>query len=156
MSFELRYLPHDRTIADVLTDIVPPLDASSAAMLAAGLEAMRAEVRPWPWGNFLAWRDDVAVGCCGFKNIPGPGDPPEIGYMTFPRAQANGVATAMAGAMVAIATAQGEACVCAHTLPVLNASGRALHRNNFVRAGDAIDPDEGPVWRWEWRAAATA
>jgi ribosomal-protein-alanine N-acetyltransferase len=148
MSFELRFLPHDRAIADVLADIVPPLEAESVAMLAEGLEAMRAEMRDYPWGNFLAWRDGVAVGCCGFKNIPGPGDPPEIGYMTFPRAEASGVATAMAGALVAIATAAGEPLVIAHTLPVTNASARALARNGFIRDGDAIDPDEGPVWRW--------
>jgi RimJ/RimL family protein N-acetyltransferase len=153
MSFELRFLPHNRPIADVLAEIVPPLEAASVAMLADGLEAMRAEAREYPWGNFLAWRDGVAVGCCGFKNIPGPGDPPEIGYMTFPRAEASGVATAMAGALLAIAAAAGEAIVIADTLPVLNASGRALLRNGFVRAGEAIDPDEGPVWRWEWRAA---
>ncbi len=153
MSFALRFLPHDRAIADVLADIVPPLEPESVAMLAEGLEAMRAEMRPYPWGNFLAWRDGVAVGCCGFKNIPAPGEPPEIGYMTFPRAEGSGVATAMAGALVAIAAAAGQAIVIADTLPVLNASGRALLRNGFVRAGEAIDPDEGPVWRWEWRAA---
>ena len=156
MSLDLRFLPHDRTIADVLSEIVPPLDDASVAMLADGLEQMRAELRPWPWGNFLAWRDGVAIGCCGFKNIPGASDPPEIGYMTFPRAQATGVATAMAGAMVAMAAAAGQPIVVAHTLPVLNASGRALLRNGFVRAGEAIDPDEGPVWRWEWRASAAA
>ena len=153
MSFELRFLAHERSIAAVLADIVPPLEADSVGMLAEGLEAMRAEARAYPWGNFLAWRDGVAVGCCGFKNIPVPGEPPEIGYMTFPRAEGSGVATAMAGALVAIAAAAGQARVIADTLPVLNPSGRALLRNGFVRAGEAIDPDEGPVWRWEWRAA---
>jgi ribosomal-protein-alanine N-acetyltransferase len=54
----------------------------------------------------------------------------------------------MAGALVAIATAAGEPLVIAHTLPVTNASARALARNGFIRDGDAIDPDEGPVWRW--------
>ena len=153
MSFELRFLAHERSIAAVLADIVPPLETDSVGMLAEGLEAMRAEARAYPWGNFLAWRDGVAVGCCGFKNIPVPGEPPEIGYMTFPRAEGSGVATAMAGALVAIAAAAGQARVIADTLPVLNPSGRALLRNGFVRAGEAIDPDEGPVWRWEWRAA---
>jgi RimJ/RimL family protein N-acetyltransferase len=148
MSFELRFLPHDRAIADVLADVVPPLEAEWVAMLAEGLEAMRAEPRPYPWGNFLAWRDGVAVGCCGFKNIPGPDDPAEIGYMTFPQAEGSGVATAMAGGLLAIAAAAGERLVIAHTLPVTNASARALARNCFVRDGDAIDRDEGPVWRW--------
>jgi hypothetical protein len=55
----------------------------------------------------------------------------------------------MAGALVALAVDAGEMIVIAHTLPVENASGQALTRNGFVRAGDAIDPDEGPVWRWQ-------
>ncbi len=149
MTLELRFIAHDRMVAAVLADVVPPLDAESTAMLVDGLEQMRREARAFPWGNFLAWRDGVAVGCCGFKNVPGPGDPPEIGYMTFPRAEGSGVATAMAGALVGLAAGAGEAVVIAHTLPVANASGTALARNGFVRAGDAIDPDEGPVWRWE-------
>ncbi len=149
MNLALRFVPHDRTVAAVLADIVPPLEAESAAMLTDGLEQMRAEARPQPWGNYLAWRDGAAVGCCGFKNVPSPGDSPEIGYMTFPRAEATGVATAMAAGLVALAAAAGEPLVIAHTLPVENASGRALARNGFVRKGDAIDPDEGLVWRWE-------
>ena len=40
------------------------------------------------------------------------------------------------------------------TLPVINASGCALARNGFVQTGDAEDPDEGPVWRWERIAKA--
>ncbi len=149
MSVELRFLPHERTIAAVLADIQPPLDANSIAMLESGLEQMRAEARPRPWGNYFAWRDSIAVGCCGFKKIPSPGDPPEIGYMTFPRAEAQGVATAMTAALVMLASEAGEPLVVAHTLPVENASGQVLVRNGFVRAGDAIDPDEGPVWRWQ-------
>lgn len=149
MSFTLRFVPHDRPVAAVLAEIVPPLDAETAELLADGLDQMRTAPRPWPWGNFIAWRDGVAVGCCAFKNVPGAGDPPEIGYMTFPRVENSGVATAMAGALVTLAIAAGEPLVIAHTLPVANASGRVLQRNGFGFAGDAIDPEEGPVWRWE-------
>mgnify|MGYP006144882195 CR=1 FL=1 len=39
--------------------------------------------------------------------------------------------------------------VIAHTLPELNASGVILTRNGFTRTGEVIDPDDGPVWRWE-------
>jgi RimJ/RimL family protein N-acetyltransferase len=149
MTVTLRPIGFDEPIAAVLAAVVPPADAATAALLATGLEQMRAVVRPLPWGNYLAWRDGETVGCCGFKNVPGPGDPPEIGYMTFPRAEGTGVATAMAGALVAVAVAHAVDIIIAHTLPVPNASGRALARNGFMRAGMADDPDEGPVWRWE-------
>jgi RimJ/RimL family protein N-acetyltransferase len=40
----------------------------------------------------------------------------------------------------------------AHTLPEPNASTRILEKLGFLKSGDAMDPDAGPVWRWE-RAA---
>ena len=149
MTLALRYIPPDRPVAAILGEIIPPLDAESAALLADGLAQMRGRQRVWPWGDYICWRDDAAVGCCGFKNAPGPEDPAEIGYMTFPRAEETGVATAMAGGLLAIAAKAGAERVIAHTLPAMNASARALTRNGFVRAGETIDPDEGIVWRWE-------
>ncbi len=149
MNVTLRPIGFDEPIAAVLAAVVPPADADTAALLAGGLEQMRTVAGPQPWGNYLAWRDGETVGCCGFK-LAAAQDPPEIGYMTFPRAEARGVATAMAGALVAIAAAHGARLIIAHTLPVTNASARALARTGFVRTGMANDPDEGPVWRWEY------
>ncbi|WP_426166698.1 GNAT family N-acetyltransferase [Sandarakinorhabdus sp. DWP1-3-1] len=150
MSFVLQPIPPDQPLAGVVAGVVPALDAETAEMLAEGLAVMRQVARPPVWGNYMAWRDGVAVGCCGFKALPD--SPPEIGYMTFARAEGTGVATAMVGALLAIATAAGATSVTALTLPAPNASNRALARNGFVHAGDVIDPDEGPVWRWEWHA----
>lgn len=149
MSFALRLIPPGQPITAILAELVPPLPADDAARFADGLAQMRATPRPAPWGNYIAWRDGNAVGCCGFKNVPETGNPPEIGYMTFPAVERSGVATAMAGALVTIAAAAGVAMVIAHTLPGRNPSNRALVRTGFVRAGDAMDADEGPVWRWE-------
>ncbi len=71
--------------------------------------------------------------------------------MTFPAFEARGHAGAMAGALVEIARKAGAATVIAHTLPEENASTRALSRNNFVFAGETIDPEDGLVWRWQLR-----
>ncbi|PZN96676.1 MAG: hypothetical protein DCF31_02470 [Alphaproteobacteria bacterium] len=152
MTLTLEPIPHEQPIAGVLATVVPPLDAEAAAMLGDGLGQMRGVAAPPLWGNYLAWRDGVTVGCCGFKYSPDA--PPEIGYITFPRAEATGVATAMVAALLAIARDNGAGLVIAHTLPAINASNRALVRNGFVLAGDAVDPDEGPVWRWDRPTAA--
>ena len=39
--------------------------------------------------------------------------------------------------------------VTAHTLAEENASTKVLQRCGFTRTAELIDPDEGPVWRWE-------
>ena len=39
----------------------------------------------------------------------------------------------------------------AHTLPAANASTRVLAKSGLVHVGTFIDPDDGPVWRWEKR-----
>jgi hypothetical protein len=39
--------------------------------------------------------------------------------------------------------------VLAHTLPEESASTAVLTKCGFVHTGDAHDPDEGTVWRWE-------
>jgi [ribosomal protein S5]-alanine N-acetyltransferase len=41
--------------------------------------------------------------------------------------------------------------ITAHTLPAENASTGVLRRLEFVRDGEATDPDEGSVWRWTLR-----
>ncbi len=37
----------------------------------------------------------------------------------------------------------------AHTRPEANASTRVLRKCGFVHIGEIIDPEDGPVWRWE-------
>jgi RimJ/RimL family protein N-acetyltransferase len=44
--------------------------------------------------------------------------------------------------------------VIAHTLPEENASARVLRKSGFEWVGDVVDPEDGPVWRWEFRPAA--
>ena len=94
---------------------------------------------PYAWGWLISGR---------------PLDAPTIlliAYFTFPGEEGRGVATAMAKALVQVASEGGSeiTVVRAHTLPERNASCRVLEKVEFQRAGDVIDPEDGPVWRWE-------
>jgi hypothetical protein len=34
-------------------------------------------------------------------------------------------------------------------MPEINASARVLEKSGFQKTGEIIDPEDGPVWRWE-------
>ena len=106
---------------------------------------------PTLWGAYLAIdvESRQVVGTCGFKGVPAPTGEVEIAYYTFPAFEGRGVGTAMAAELVAIARRSGARGVIAHTLPEPNASTRILGRLGFAHAGTVVDPEDGPVWRWE-------
>jgi RimJ/RimL family protein N-acetyltransferase len=108
-----------------------------------------------PWRGYLAAdaASRLVVGTCAFKGGPDAHGAVEIAYFTFPTHEGLGYATAMARGLVAVATRQPDVrVVCAHTLPEPNASGRVLSKVGFVFVGDVTVPEDGPVWRWEYRA----
>lgn len=105
-----------------------------------------------PWGGYLAMEKPSrsVVGTCGFKGPPDTDGAVEIAYFTFPGGEGRGIASAMAWTLCAIASRQsGVRLLRAHTLPELNASARLLGRLGFVHTADVVDPEDGPVWRWE-------
>lgn len=106
---------------------------------------------PWILGfNLVRKEDGVMVGQCGFKGPPDADGTVEIAYCVEPEWQGNGYATEAAEGMVAYAFGQeGVRLVRAHTLPEENASGRVLTKAGFLKVGEVVDPDDGPVWRWE-------
>jgi len=112
-------------------------------------EMLEADPRPAPWGSYLAYDGDICIGTCAYKSAPDPAGAVEIAYFTFPAFENRGRATAMAKALTEIACAADAHIVVAHTLPAENPSNRALRRNGFAFAGDVVDPEDGPVWRWE-------
>ncbi len=126
-------------------------EAAAREMLEQTVQFLKAEPRPDPWGSYLARDGAKAVGTCAFKAAPDAEGIVEIAYMTFPAFQRRGYATAMIAELHDIAAGAGATLVCAHTLPEENASNAALRRNGFVHAGDVVDPEDGPVWRWEKR-----
>jgi ribosomal-protein-alanine N-acetyltransferase len=101
-----------------------------------------------PWCGYIGWSADVPLGFGGFVAVPDDAGTVEIGYLTFPANEGQGVASAVAAGLVEIARANGLGAVIAHTLAQENASTTVLRRNQFVRDGEAQDPDEGTVWRW--------
>ena len=105
-----------------------------------------------PWTGYLAVDrvHDIIIGTCAFTARPDADGVVEIAYFTFPGCEGRGYASAMAAKLVEVAEGTGEIRrVRAHTLPEPNASTRILEKTGFTRAGETIDPESGPVWRWE-------
>jgi [ribosomal protein S5]-alanine N-acetyltransferase len=133
--------------------VLAPHESTVAAIAAATAEFLAATDAPPAWGGYLALEGPTrrVVGTCGFKGRPDADGAVEIAYFTFPGEEARGVATAMAAVLVQVASGRvpGVSVVRAHTLPERNASCRVLEKVEFQRAGHVIDPEDGPVWRWE-------
>lgn len=126
--------------------------AVSPRWLAALREAKERGAPPDPWrhGFFLVHRADARViGGAGYKGAPDADGMVEIAYGVVPPYEGQGYATEAAAALVAYAFDQGVKVVRAHTLPEPNASTHVLRKNGFHFVGDVIDPEDGPVWRWE-------
>lgn len=102
------------------------------------------------WLSYLFIDPDTSalIGLGGFKGPPA-GGAVEIGYGIAPARRRRGCATEAARQLVARAAAAGATTVLAHTLPEANPSTRVLTSLGFTRVGTVLDPDDGPIWRWE-------
>jgi RimJ/RimL family protein N-acetyltransferase len=133
-------------------DTLRKLGAGTAAFMArAGADSR--------WGSFLAV--DVGsrtlVGTCAYKGPPGPDGAVEIAYFTFPPYEGRGYATRMAALLTDRAALSPPAVtVRAHTLTERNASARILEKLGFALLGQVVDPEDGPVWRWERAPGSSA
>lgn len=118
----------------------------------AGLRSAAAP-DPWVHGFAIVHRASRSViGSAGFKGPPDETGMVEIAYGIVPTFEGRGYATEAAAALVSFAASTGRVRVVrAHTLPANNASTRVLAKCGFQRVGDVVDPDDGPVWRWEFR-----
>ena len=106
------------------------------------------------WGLHLFFDDDGAlVGNGGWKGPPVDGVA-ELGYAVAPARRGRGIASAVVRELVTRARAAGVRVVVAHTLPARSASTTVLRRRGFCRTSDAVDPDDGVVWRWELALAS--
>jgi RimJ/RimL family protein N-acetyltransferase len=123
------------------------------------LARMRASRTPDPWTHgFKVVRRDTGevVGSCGFKGSPVDGIV-EIAYGVGIESQGNGYATEAAQALVDFASACAEVrLIRAHTLPDAAASRRVLTKCGFAYVGEAVDPDDGTVSRFERLVGVTA
>jgi [ribosomal protein S5]-alanine N-acetyltransferase len=141
-TFETRYACACGTMYSTMLDVVRQTQAHH-----------RAVTRDPPWGSYFAVTTDprTVVGTCAFVGPPDPAGQVEIAYFTFPPFEGQGYGTAMARALIMIAQADHQvATIIAHTLPEGNASTRILTTLGMHRAGETVDPDAGPVWRWAY------
>ena len=117
------------------------------------VESLRAAAEPDPWrhGFFVIQRETRSViGMAGFKGPPDPQGVVEIAYGIAPGFRDEGYATEAAEALTALAVrTAGVVLVRAHTLPEPNASTRVLVKCGFRHVASVVDPEDGPVWRWE-------
>ena len=135
-------------------DAMSPEDRAqmSSAWLASAMAASVPD--PWIHGFTVVHRATGAlIGSCGFKGPPTPDGRVEIAYGIDEAHRGRGYATQAAKALTSFALSSGGVeIVQAHTLRDENASTTVLKRSGFVFAGEVVDPEDGPVWRWEFGA----
>lgn len=121
------------------------------------LAALRAAVgqgggpNPWRHGFWIIEKDTgEIVGGAGFKGVPDDNGMVEIAYGVVPSREGRGYATEAARALIHFAAKEPRVrTIRAHTRPEANASTRVLRKCGFVHIGQVVDPEDGPVWRWE-------
>ena len=109
---------------------------------------------PWRYGFWIIEKSSgEIIGGAGFKGAPDAAGMVEIAYGVVPSREGQGYATEAARALIHFATSDRRVRLLrAHTRPAANASTRVLTKCGFVRVADVVDPEDGPVWRWERNA----
>lgn len=141
-----------RTPAEVRAEI-ETLDAAALAELSPEwLALLHASDASDPWIHGFAIIDrtsEAVIGTGGFKAAPADGIA-EVAYGIDAEHQGKGFATEAAEALTTYAFASGRVrLVRAHTRPEFNASTRVLTKCGYRFVGEVVDPQDGPVWRWE-------
>jgi RimJ/RimL family protein N-acetyltransferase len=106
---------------------------------------------PWRHGFWIVEKaSGQIVGGAGFKGEPDSDGMVEIAYGVVPSREGRGYATEAARALIRFANGDARVRLLrAHTRPEPNASTRVLTKCGFVHVGQVVDPEDGPVWRWE-------
>ena len=143
------------TPAEIVASIEALPPALRAEVSPAWLERAREARLPDPWIHGFVMVEQIGgatVGNCGFKGPPDADGAVEIAYGVDVSQQGRGFATEAAAGLVEFAFSQpGVRLVCAHTLPFESPSTSVLRKCGFERVGEVVDPEDGPVWRWERR-----
>jgi [ribosomal protein S5]-alanine N-acetyltransferase len=113
---------------------------------------------PWALSYRVVERTTGAVvGGCSFKGPPDAAGMVELAYGIDPPHRGRGLATEVAMALTEFAFSDGRVrIVRGHTKPGNVASARVLEKCAFNQVGEVIDPEDGPVVRWERRPAESA
>jgi RimJ/RimL family protein N-acetyltransferase len=117
--------------------------------------AVTTTVDPWVLGfSVVIAASDEVIGSCGFKGPPDADGMVEIAYGMAPAHQNKGYATEVAASLVQFARADAQVrTIRAHTFENANASARVLMKCGFQYVGPVIEPEDGPVFRWEIECA---
>lgn len=144
-------VPESRASTEARIEEAPPEMRAQFSAHWLSLLANSAPVDPWIHGFSIQHQSSGSiVGSCGFKGPPDSSGKVEIAYGIDPVHQCKGYATEAAKALTEFAFADPRVTMIqAHTLPGPNASTSILTKIGFQFRGDVIDPDDGPVWRWE-------
>jgi ribosomal-protein-alanine N-acetyltransferase len=103
-----------------------------------------------PWIGYFASIDGTIVGSAGFKGRPLHGKV-EVAYGTLPAFRSRGIGTEICRLLVEVARAEDpQVVITARTLRKESHSTRILQKNNFVKKGTVVDPEDGKVWEWEY------
>lgn len=132
--------PRDLRLAD--TDIAP---TEVLAMLFDLARRVGADFSPAAW---LIVDNSEAVGLCSITKPPQNGVV-EIGYGVAPSRQGQGCATRAIAEVVAWAKADPRVeALSAETATTNLTSQSVLARNGFLRVGERIDDEDGPLILW--------
>ncbi|MDV4155994.1 GNAT family N-acetyltransferase [Rhizobium brockwellii] len=123
--------------------IAPPEILAMLSRLAADIGV---EFLPSAW---MIVEDDEIVGLCSVIKVPQDGKI-HIGYGVAPTRQSRGCTTRAIGQLLEWARDDPRvALISAETGFENVASQRVLERNGFVRIGERIDAEDGPLICWE-------
>lgn len=114
--------------------------------------ALRKNPAAAAWGGRLIVlkSENRLIGMGGYKGEPTPEGVIEIGYEVAPDYRGRGFATEIAEGLCRGAWGDSRVrTILAHTLAHPNASNRVLEKLGFVKTAEIVDPDDGPIWRWE-------
>jgi RimJ/RimL family protein N-acetyltransferase len=102
-----------------------------------------------PWCGYLAVRDDVPVGVCGFRGPPDESECVDIACRILPGYERQGVGSGMVEALVGIARDHNpQMTVRTVTEPEDEVSMHLLTRMGFASGGECQDPYMGRAWSW--------
>ena len=104
---------------------------------------------PWLYRAVVRRGTREVVARAGFHAPPDAGRVVDIGYVVHPAWRRQGLATEIAGGLLAWAAEQGAARCRANTAPDNAASQAVLARLGFVRTGEELDEVDGLEWVYE-------